>query len=241
MSDRGRVPAGVLWRATLLAAFLVVAVIVTLTVGLPEERQLRGWLDGVGAWGPALFVVLYAVTSLAPVPKAVLSVLGGLLFGVVAGVALVVVGAMLGAVASFAIGRTLGREAVERLTGARVARVDELLTRRGLWSVVAVRLVPFIPFTVVNYAAGLTAVRWRDYLLGTAVGILPGTTAYVTVGAEAYAGWSPALVASLGLLALLSVGGLLVARRSRRSGGGAAVDPPAAERGEQAGRPGDER
>ncbi len=101
------------------------------------------------------------------------------MFGLAAGIAIVLVAAVLGAIVAFGLGRTLGRDAVQRFTGTRVARVDALLRRRGILAVIGLRLVPVVPFTAVNYAAGLTSVGVRDYVLGTAVGIVPGTVAYV--------------------------------------------------------------
>lgn len=157
--------------------------VAALTVGLPSIDQLRADVDGAGARGPVLFVLGYALVTLAPVPKSVLSVAGGLLFGFGPGVLLVLVGSLLGAQLAFVLGRRLGREAVERWTGARVARVDALLRERGLLAVLGLRLVPVVPFTGLNYAAGLSAVSTRDYTLGTAVGILPGTLAAVALGA----------------------------------------------------------
>lgn len=126
------------------------------------------------------------------------------------------------------LGRALGRDAVERFTGARVAAIDDLLARRGLLAVLGVRLVPVVPFTAINYVAGLTAVRRRDYALGTALGIIPGTVAYVALGAFGLElGW-PAWVALgvLGALALVlwlvsrAVDGLdgALARRRRAAG-----------------------
>ena len=132
-----------------------------------------------------MFVVVYAVSTLAPLPKNVFSAAAGLVVGVL----VVLVGAVLGAVAAFWLGRLLGRDAVERLSGARIARVDALLRRRGVLALIAVRLVPVLPFTAINYAAGLSVVRTRDYLIGTSVGIIPGTIAYVTLGSY---GSSPA-------------------------------------------------
>ncbi|MGL1330338.1 TVP38/TMEM64 family protein, partial [Vibrio parahaemolyticus] len=87
----------------------------------------------------------------------------GLVWGFPVAFAMVYVGALLGAAASFALGRALGREAVERFTGARVARLDAAIGRRGLPAVLGARLVPVIPFTLINYGAGLTSVRRRDY------------------------------------------------------------------------------
>lgn len=198
---------------------VAVAVGVALVVDLPGRSTLRTTVEEAGWAAPVVFVGLYAVVTLAPVPKNVLSALAGLLFGLVQGVLLVLVAALLGAVVAFGLGRGLGRDAVERLTSTRVREVDALLARRGLVAVIAVRLVPVVPFTAINYTAGLTAVRARDYLLGTAVGIVPGTVAYVTLGSYGSTpGAWPFLVSAAGLVAL-SVGGVLVARRRRRPRG----------------------
>jgi uncharacterized membrane protein YdjX (TVP38/TMEM64 family) len=187
-----------------------------LTVDLPDPARLREQIASAGWAAPAVFVGLYALVTLAPIPKNVLSAVAGLLFGLLPGVLLVFVGALIGAHAAFALGRWLGRAAVEQMTSTRVADVDRMLARRGLIAVIAVRLVPVVPFTAINYTAGLTGVRLRDYALGTLIGIVPGTVAYVALGTYgATPGAWPFLV-SAGALVVLSIGGVLAAR-SRRS------------------------
>lgn len=202
-------------------ALLAAAVTVAAVVDLPTAVQLRDLVAAAGPGAPLLFVLLYALVTLAPVPKNVLSAAAGLLFGLFWGIGLVLVAALLGATVAFGLGRLLGREAVERLTRTgtgTVARVDALLARRGLPAVVAVRLVPLVPFTAVNYAAGLTGLRVRDYLLGTAVGIVPGTVAFVTLGSYGTRPGSwPFLAAAAGLL-LLTAAGTVLARRRRTAG-----------------------
>lgn len=203
-------------RLAVLAVVVAAAVVVALVVGLPDVESLRAGIAAAGPAAPVLFVLLYAVATLAPLPKNVLSTVAGVLFGLVPGVALVLLAALLGAAGAFGLGRLLGRGAVERFTGARVARVDELLRRRGLLAVIGVRLVPVVPFTAVNYAAGLTAVRIRDYALGTALGIIPGTIAFVALGAYGSSPGSWPFVVAVVALVGLSTGGAVVARRSRR-------------------------
>ncbi len=205
----------VLARAGTFVVVVVAAAVVALTVEVPDVATLRARIDRAGAWAPVAFVALYAAMTLAPLPKNVMSTAAGLLFGLGAGAVLVWIAAVLGAMVAFVLGRVLGREAVERFTGARVARVDALLTRRGLLSVIAVRLVPVLPFTAINYAAGLSAVRVRDYVVGTAVGIVPGTVAYVALGAYATSVLSWPFLTAAGVLLLLSAGGAMVAYRSR--------------------------
>ncbi|MEX5271268.1 TVP38/TMEM64 family protein [Kocuria sabuli] len=210
---------GPLGRLALLLLFVALATVVALVLPLPTVVELRAMLDDLGWWGVAAFVVGYAALTLAPVPKSVLSVSAGVLFGFSGGLLVVYAAAMLGATAAFWLGRALGREAVEKFTGTRVGRVDEVLRRRGFVAVVGVRLVPVLPFTAINYSAGLTSVGWWPYFFGTLVGIVPGALSFVALGAYGLELEWPALVA-VGVLGVLTLAGAVVAVRTRRRGGG---------------------
>lgn len=202
-------------RAIVLGLFVAIAVAVGVLVPLPPLDEVQRAVAELGWAGGLVFVLLYAAITLTPAPKNVLSVAAGLVFGFGLALVLVYLGALVGAATAFALGRGLGREAVERFTASRVARLDALLRRRGLAAVIGVRLIPVIPFTAINYGAGLTAVRRRDYALGTALGIIPGTVAYVALGAFGLElGW-PAWLA-IGLLGALTIGGAIWADRGRR-------------------------
>lgn len=215
----------VIWRAAIFVAFIIVVAVVGLTVPLPSVGEIRAAAADAGWRGAVAFVVAYGLVTLTPIPKNVVSIAAGITWGLGVGVILVYLGALIGAALAFAIGRGLGRDAVERFTGARVARVDDVLRRRGVLALIGVRLVPALPFTVINYTAGLTSVRGRDYAVGTMVGILPGTIAYVAVGAYGTTlGW-PFYVAA-GVLGLLTIGGVIYSVRlgRRRAGRGANVN-----------------
>jgi uncharacterized membrane protein YdjX (TVP38/TMEM64 family) len=204
-------------RLAVLGVLLAGAVVAAVLVGVPDADAVRGTVVGLGPLTPVVFVVVYAAITLLPLPKNVLSVVAGLLFGLLDGVLLVLPGALLGALAAFGLGRLLGRDAVERFTGTRVARVDALLARRGLVAVLVSRLVPVLPFTGINYAAGLTAIRLRDFVVGTAIGIVPGTVAYVAVGAYGTSPTSWPFVTAVAVLLVLSLGGAWLASRRHRS------------------------
>lgn len=212
----GRFPAALV-RAFLLLAFVAVMTVVVLLVPVPSVQELRAMVDSAGWWGPVAFLLGYAALTLAPVPKNILSIAAGVLFGFGAGVAIVYGAALLGAAAAFWLGRRLGREAVERFTGTRIAKVDDVLRRRGFAAVVGVRLVPVLPFTAINYSAGLTSVGWWQYFLGTALGIVPGTVSFLALGAYGFElGWqAQAAAAGLGVL---TIAGAVYAFRSRRKG-----------------------
>ena len=204
-------------RLLLLLLFVALVGTVGYLLAPTDLEAVRGWAAGIGPGGALLFVLGYAALTLTPVPKNLLTIAAGLVWGFWLALALVYVGALVGAAASFVIGRALGREAVERLTGARVARLDDALARRGFLSVLGARLVPIIPFTLINYGAGLTAVRRRDYALGTAIGIVPGSAAYVALGAFGLELGPPfwVAVAALGVLILGGVVTAAVLRRRR--------------------------
>ncbi|MET3811458.1 TVP38/TMEM64 family protein [Arthrobacter sp. UYEF3] len=202
-------------RLGILLVLVAAAAASALVFPLPPVVDIRNYFGTTGWWGPAAFILAYAALTLAPVPKNVLSVAAGLVFGFAGGIAVVFIAAILGSVAAFWLGRWLGREAVEKFTGARVEKVDRLLRRGGLAAMIGARLVPVLPFTAINYTAGLTSIRWWPYFLGTAIGILPGTVSYVTLGAFGLQpGWQLSL--ALGALGVLTVAGLVFAVRRRR-------------------------
>jgi uncharacterized membrane protein YdjX (TVP38/TMEM64 family) len=205
-------------RPALLVALLAAAVGVAATVGVPPIEQVRTAVAAVGWGGPVLYVALYVGLSLTPAPATVLSVGAGVLFGLTVGVPVALTGALIGAVLGFGLARHLGRATVEGFGGERLARLDALLRRRGLLAMIGIRMVPIMPFAVINMACGLTGVRTRDYVLGTGVGVVPATTAFVAVGAYgADPASTPFLLAAAGL-AVLVLGGAAVARRRHRAG-----------------------
>ena len=202
-------------RLVALALFIVVVIVAGLVVPVPNVEQVRAAATSAGAAGAVVFVVGYVVLTLTPIPKSVLNVAAGLTWGFVGGSLLVYLGSVLGATLAFLIGRSLGRDAIERFTGARVARVDEMLRHHGLATVIGVRLIPVLPFTAINYTAGLPAVRRSDFALGTALGIIPGTLAYVALGAFGLElGWPFWL--AVGVLGGLTTIGVFLADRARR-------------------------
>ncbi len=103
------------------------------------------------------------------------------------GLAVALAGGLFAALVAFGLSRTLGRSAAIRLAGPRLGRVDELMGRRGFVAVLAGRLLPMMPFVVLSYGAGLTAVRWAPYVAGTALGLMPSTVVQVGIGASASA------------------------------------------------------
>lgn len=141
------------------------------------------WVDGLGFWGPAVFVLGYAVATVALIPGSALTLAGGAIFGLGPGVAYVFAGATLGACAAFLVARYVARSLVERkMAGSeRFRALDSAVGEEGRKITFLLRLSPIFPFVFLNYALGLTKVRFVDYLIAC-IGMLPGTLLYVYYG-----------------------------------------------------------
>lgn len=166
-----------------LAAAVVVALLVLARQGGAYVPQFAEWVNGLGVWGPLVFILGYAAAVVCFVPGSVLTLAAGAIFGLRAGVVIVFAAAVLGSSAAFLVSRYLARGAIERrLAGnARFAAIDRAVGAQGRRIVFLLRLSPVFPFTLLNYALGLTRVRFADYLLAS-IGMLPGTLLYVYYG-----------------------------------------------------------
>ena len=164
-------------KASTLAAFIIVAVYIIRFTPVKEfltQEALGRFLEAAGFWAPLAFILVYTVGICFFVPGTLLTALGAAIFGAYWGFLYVWIGAMAGATAAFWIGRTLGREFAATLIGDRLKKYDDTIEKNGFATVLYLRLVYF-PFTAMNFGMGLTKVRFWDYFLGTALGIIVGT------------------------------------------------------------------
>jgi len=129
-------------------------------------------------WAPVGFVAVYALATALNFSGLVLTLLGGAVFGFWWGSLLNTLGANLGANAAFWVARRLGREGLRGLLGDRLGSLDRLTAQSGFAWLLRLRLIPVVPFNLLNFASGLTALPWRSYAAATALGILPGTLVY---------------------------------------------------------------
>lgn len=174
------------WRLFAKIALAVIAVAALVLLG----RQAGGyvldfaaWVGGLGFWGPIVFMLGYVVATVAFVPGSILTLASGALFGLVYGTLWVAISSTVGAALAFLIARYLARDTIERkLEGnPRFAAIDKAVAARGLKIVFLLRLSPVFPFNLLNYALGLTRVKFWDFVLAS-VGMLPGTFLYVYYG-----------------------------------------------------------
>ena len=189
--------------------------------------HLEAEVRGLGRWAPPAFIALYAAATVLFVPGSVLTLAGGALFGPLWGTLWNLIGAVLGATLAFVAARYVAADFVARRAGTRLKALVEGVEAEGWRFVAFVRLVPLFPFNLLNYALGLTRIRFAEYVLASAICIVPGTFAYTYFG---YAGREAAahgagairnIALAVGLLAAVALLPRLV-RRFRRTNAPAA-------------------
>jgi len=135
-------------------------------------------------WSPLVFILLYVFFTILGVPMVILTFIGGFTYGIIDGVLYVMIGANIGANLSFDLARYLGRAFVVRHTRGPIDRINRQLRNQGFLRMLQLRLIPVIPFNLLNLAAGLSSIRKLNFMLGTALGIVPASFIYVYTAAS---------------------------------------------------------
>lgn len=170
-------------RNGLLVLVLLGMLWLAFNVRLPSIDELRTGLDALG-WGAFIgFIVLYAVVAVTPIPVTIMAVTGGVLFGLVEGSILSIIGVLIGCWAAYWLARALGRTTVERLLGHHAPTVKQHLTNDGFQAVYMLRLMPGLPYWPVNYGSGAFGVSQRDFVVSSGLAAIPGQVSLVAVGA----------------------------------------------------------
>ncbi len=146
---------------------------------------IKQWVDQVGWWAPVIFIFIYAAAAILFLPGTIFTFAGGIIFGPVLGVLYNLTGATLGAALSFLIARYLASNLVTQHSAGKLKQLINGVESEGWRFVAFVRLVPLFPFNLLNYALGLTKIRFIDYVLATFIFIIPACIAYTYIG---YAG-----------------------------------------------------
>ncbi|XP_019051900.1 PREDICTED: uncharacterized protein LOC104589491 isoform X2 [Nelumbo nucifera] len=180
-------------KGTLLAGLLLVGVVGGFaSVGYLYKDQINtfltqfsGFIEGYGPAGYALFVAVYAGLEILAIPAIPLTMSAGLLFGTVIGTIIVSISGTVAATVAFLIARYFARERILKMVkgNKKFLAIDKAIGENGFRVVTLLRLSPLLPFSLGNYLYGLTSVKFIPYVLGSWLGMLPGTWAYVCAGA----------------------------------------------------------
>ena len=173
-------------------------------------QQLQQALQQTGSWAPVLYIGLFVLLPAFFFPVAVLALAGGLLFGLWWGSVYTFIGAVLNCALMFLLARYVGRSQVQRLVEQKLSpqwqrRLQMADGKEGFLLLIILRLIPAVPYNLINYTFGLTGISFSSYLLASAIGIIPGTFAFINIGDKTLEAGSPSFWIAIGLLVLLLV------------------------------------
>jgi len=203
-------------RVVTTGVAIVILVAVALLVPLPTAVQLRDWATSVGPWFPLAFLAAHIVITVLPFPRTAFTLAAGLLFGPIVGVTIAVVASTASALIALLAVRALGLQFSRLVDNPRIAGLDARLRARGWPTVLSMRMIPAVPFSVLNYAAGASAVRPLPFTLASFIGLLPGTAAVVILGDALTGNVSPLLFLVSLCTAGIGVAGVAYEMRTHR-------------------------
>jgi len=170
------------------ARLMVLALIIATMAGIRafgltdylDQEKMRAWIEGYGNLGPFIYIFIYTIAPALFLPGLPITIAGGILFGPFWGVVYTITGSTMGAGLAFLISRYISRDFIEsRMTGPKWVKLQEEVEKQG-WKVVAVtRLVPLFPFNLLNYAFGLTRIKFSHYMVTTFICMLPACIAFI--------------------------------------------------------------
>ncbi len=167
-----------------IGLFWIIATIIgVILLGGINQKYLQSWLQQMGMWAPILYIFVYSIATICILPSTPLNLTGGAIFGSVWGTVWTSIAAIVAAVLSFIFSRTIGRKLVEKKLAGKWEKIDREMHQGGFFYMFAIRLLPLIPYGIVNFAAGLTSIKFRDYFFGTLLGTVPGILPFVMMGA----------------------------------------------------------
>jgi len=210
-------------ESSILADALKIAAIVLMFAGagyllwahsewFDDPQRIKGEVLQLGIWGPIGFMLLYAIGPSLLVPGAIMTIAAGLAFGTWWGALYAVIGADVGALVAFAIGRSLGKGFVDRLVPERFQHLLDKVARNGFHIILYLRFFPIIPYNALNLLAGASPITFRDYFWASMIGMLPGTILFAFLGNEMWHPASPRFFIALALIGLCFLGGELYRR-----------------------------
>jgi uncharacterized membrane protein YdjX (TVP38/TMEM64 family) len=185
--------------------------------GLTPEI-LRNYIGGFGYLAPFIYILCFTILPIAFFPVPILALAAGLLFGFLPGTIYTLIGAVLNSAIMFLMAKVLAKDAVTNLLQRKLPEnwssfLFDLDEKRGFGIIFILRLIPAMPYNLINYGAGLTSIKFSSYMLATILGILPGTLVFLNIGNQALNVHNPAFIVSIILLILLTIFSLILGKK----------------------------
>ena len=193
---------------TKLCIFMATVLALSLLAFFAFEHEitvgtLKEYTQSFGSFAPIIYILIFTLVPLTLIPNSLIAISGGALFGLYYGSLYTLIGAAFGATLSFGLSRYFGKTLAEKLIGNKTQWLSEHAEKNGFHFVLLLRLIPVVPFDAISYGAGLSRIRYIDFLSATCFGILPGVFAYSNIGDKSSNIQSLEFLASIAILAAL--------------------------------------
>jgi len=175
----------------------------------PTTEGLKEYIASFGVFGPVVYMTMFSVIP----AGSVIAFAGGMAFGMYLGTLYTIIGAVIGATVAFYISKLLGRGMVEKIVKGKMLKIEDGIEKGGFLLIFILRLIPIIPFNVISYGAGLTRIKFIDYMLATMFGIIPGVLVFTNLGDKALDISSPDFLWAVGILSLMVIVSIVLKRR----------------------------
>lgn len=209
-------------KLSLFAGVVIAIIALIKTTGLDQyldEEKLHTWINGFGPWGPLVYILVYSITPSLFIPGLPVTIAAGLAFGPVYGTVFALLGATIGASIAFLIARYFARNHIEELLKGKLKKIDDGVEKKGWIFVAITRLIPVFPFNLLNYAFGLTKIKFSHYAIASFVFMFPATAAYVVFSSSLFdilkGEISPELIIGIVLIAVVSSIPIIYSRRKQ--------------------------
>jgi len=178
-----------------------------------SPTEIRDYVLSFEVYAPLIYIILFTIVPLTLFPDSILAIAGGMIFGIVNGAIYTMIGAVCGASLSFYLSRTLGQTLLKSFLGKHSILSTEKFKSNGFLFILILRLIPLIPFDIISYSAGLSEIKYKDFILATIFGIIPGVLVFTNIGDKSIDIGSDAFYVSLALLIGLITITVLIKRK----------------------------
>lgn len=169
---------------SLIILVLILVIFSFVQKDMLNTNNLKNLILSSCYFAPIIYIITFSLVPLTFFPDSLLAILGGTIFGLSKGFLYTSIGALIGGSISFFISRILGQSFIEKFENDKLRSIQNLLKENGFLMILLLRLIPLFPFDLISYGAGLTKISYKDFILGTLIGTIPGILVFVNLGAQ---------------------------------------------------------
>ncbi|MCH4890299.1 TVP38/TMEM64 family protein [Acidaminobacter sp. JC074] len=166
----------------LIAIIIMTNKYVDLSQYTPED--IRDYVNSYGMLAPLVYIIIFTLVPLTLFPDSIIAVSGGMCFGLFWGSIYTMIGAFCGGTLSFYLSRLVGKNFITSVLKKDLPNIGEDIDNRGFMAVLILRLIPLFPYDIISYGAGLSKIKYKDFILATLIGIIPGVIVFVNLGSQ---------------------------------------------------------